>query len=118
MGLFVFHEFVSHAGVPLPWKVECDALTDADLDALAAIIASQIEFGSVYGIPRGGERIAAALMRHATHGPLLIVDDVLTTGTSMEEARAALGDPDALGVVLFARRPPPRWVRAVFTVTF
>ena len=28
MSLFIREDFISHAGLPLTWKVECDALTD------------------------------------------------------------------------------------------
>lgn len=113
-------EFTSHSGLRLSFKVECDALTDADLADLAKVISSKITFGAVYGVPRGGTRLAKALLDYCTfcgEDPLLIVDDVLTTGASMEEARAA--NPifaDAIGVVLFARGPCPEWVRPVFTV--
>lgn len=50
-------------------------------------------------------------LHHATglvSDPVLIVDDVLTTGASMEEARA--GRP-ARGMVLFSRMSPwPAWI--------
>ena len=28
MNLFIKEDFISHAGLPLTWKVECDALTE------------------------------------------------------------------------------------------
>jgi orotate phosphoribosyltransferase len=117
--LFVDGEFISHSGKRLPFKIECDALTDDDLDTLAAAIARRVvKFGSVYGIPRGGVRIAAALRRYATgHSldPVLVVDDVLTTGRSMEQAREQL-IPNVVGAVLFARGPCPDWIIPLFYV--
>jgi adenine/guanine phosphoribosyltransferase-like PRPP-binding protein len=44
---------------------------------------------------------------------LLIVDDVWTTGGSMEEHRAGR---DAIGAVLFARGPVADWVTPLFTL--
>ena len=34
MNLFIKEDFISHAGLPLTWKVECDALTEKDYDCL------------------------------------------------------------------------------------
>lgn len=113
MALIVAKSFVSHSGLNLDFKIDCDALSDADIAALAAIIARRVEFGSVLGIPRGGLRLAKALEPYASVGPRLIVDDVLTTGASMEAAR--MSDAD-IGVVIFARGPCPDWVTPVFRV--
>lgn len=112
--LFNSDEFVSNAGVKLSWKIECDGLDDADLQTLAQVISDKIEFCSVYGIPRGGIQIADALRRYCSqHGPHLIVDDVLTTGGSMELARQRF-DGDVVGVVLFSRGVCPSWITPVF----
>lgn len=118
MSLFKLGEFKSHSGLTLPFKIECDALTDADFDALASIVASSTQFGGVIGIPRGGLRFAKALKPHITTGPLLIVDDVLTTGKSMEEALLKSGRGDtAIGVVIFARKPAAPWIKPVFSLS-
>jgi orotate phosphoribosyltransferase len=121
MGLFQMGSFVAASGTELPWKVECDALTDADWKWAALQIACNGPFSSVEGVPTGGLRLASLLLPFAeTHrqvepsGPLLIVDDVLTTGGSMERQRAGR---DALGFVVFARGPLPPWVRALWTFT-
>lgn len=111
MSLFVNQTFVSHSGKVLDFKIDCDALTDADLATLASVIAKRFKFGAVEGVPRGGLRLAEALQPYVTKGPALIVDDVLTTGASMEQARKALTDR---GVVIFARGPCPSWITPIF----
>jgi orotate phosphoribosyltransferase len=107
--------FVSHSGRQLDFKIECDALTDEEIATFAAIIAARQGFSEVVGVPRGGIRLADALRSHCTEGPLLVVDDVLTTGWSMEEYRA--GGHDVIGAVMFARGPCPDWVLPVFQMT-
>lgn len=133
MGLFQLGDFTLNSGARSAWKLECDALTDGDITALAKMIHQMVEpFGSVEGIPRGGLRLAAELSKYAIDNmglPLptshLIVDDVLTTGSSMEQARAAFEDryrvpykriilPPPVGVVIFARGRCPKWIKAVF----
>lgn len=104
--------FVLHSGSETHFKMECDALSDHDWWSLAmAAHESGLRFGSVEGVPRGGERFADALQQFATEGKVLIVDDVLTTGASMEEQRAGR---DAIGLVLFARARPASWIKAIF----
>ena len=115
--LFVTGRFTSSSGIHLPWKIECDALTDADIETLAHLIAASVSFGSVEGVPRGGLRLAAALEPYAKgEGPLLIVDDVLTTGQSMERQRAGR---EAIGIVLFDRTGGADlgWIRAVWSLS-
>ena len=87
MNLFQKIFFISHAGLPLNWKIECDALTAEDWKGLARMIMDYEtrSFGSVEGIPRGGLPLAMALTEYATVGPPMIVDDVYTTGASFKE---------------------------------
>jgi len=115
MSLFAHGKFESHSGLTLPWKIDCDALTDDDLRVLAAEIATRIKFGQVVGVPRGGLRLAYMLEYYITtrHPVTLIIDDVLTTGQSMEQFRAG---KEAIGVVIFARGPCPPWVKPIFTL--
>ena len=62
MALFSLSPFTSSAGVTLPFKIECDALTDDDIETLAEMIRQMVgPFSSVEGVPRGGLRLAAAL---------------------------------------------------------
>ena len=87
MNLFQKISFISHAGLPLNWKIECDALSEDDWKGIARMIMDYEKrpFGSVEGIPRGGIPLAKALSEYATEGPPMIVDDVYTTGTSFKE---------------------------------
>jgi len=117
--LFRVGNFAAHSGVTLPWKVECDALTDEDWECAAVMAADIIgPFAKVEGVPRGGLKFAAALRMHSvTHHagvPLVIVDDVLTTGNSMNRHRG--NDLTAVGVVLFARGRCPDWVTPIWTM--
>ena len=93
--LFHFGWFPSHSGVQLPWKFDCDALSDGSIEAIARLIAGKVVFSAVYGIPRGGLRLARALEPHCTPKyPLLIVD----------------------GVVILARGECPDWVWPILSV--
>lgn len=120
MNLFVDGEFTAHSGETLLFKINCDALRKSDFATLAAEIARRMgRFRGVYGIPRGGIRLSLALLRYCTGSPLdpmLIVDDVLTTGRSMEEARKHFG-PHTIGAVIFTRRPCPDWIMPLFVLT-
>src|SRR5713226_6907450 len=101
-GLFQVGDFTLHSGLKSDFLINCEALTDADLRALAALVVNGLpDFRAVEGVPRGGLRFAAALTGAATgdeRDPLLIVDDVYTTGGSMEGHRAGRW---AMGVVIF-----------------
>ncbi len=108
------------SGVAADWKIDCDYLTRGDWGTIAHVVARMVApFGAVEGVPRGGLPFAEALKRYVSPAapylftPLLIVDDVLTTGGSMERLRAGR---DAFGVVLFARGPCPEWVTPLFTL--
>ena len=115
MSLFNAQPFTSAAGLELLWKLECDELSPADWRNIAAIVAPHFHFSSVEGVPRGGLLFAEALEPYKTEGGgLLIVDDVLTTGRSMEVQRR--GRVPASGLVLFARGPLPSWILSVLVV--
>ena len=90
MGLFVDEEFTSHAGLQLGWKIEMDALYESDWRCLAKMILEYETrpFREAVGIPRGGKRLGDILNESSTGNPddpVLIVDDVYTTGTSFKE---------------------------------
>jgi len=128
MSLFKCERFTSHSGLELDFKIDCDYLTDSDIECIAKIIAKKTRFGHVYGIPSGGTRLAEALEPYIDphSNTLLIVDDVLTTGRSMEEAKKHFEmlkkyfetlKYEVAGWVIFARRKPPEWVNAVFVLS-
>jgi len=112
--LFVAGDFVLHSGGLSYWKIDCDALADSDTETLALLIAQQFHFDRCEWVATGGERLGKVLQGYLSsrlpHN-LLIVDDVLTTGASMEEQRAGR---EAIGVVIFARGPCPSWVTPLF----
>lgn len=127
--LFEKKEFIMHSGGKGFFKIECDALTHDDVETLALIIAQKIKqftksdgwgIKNVYGVPNGGSRLANALQRrywdpHGEHR--IIIDDVLTTGNSMIEAKKDLGWDNALGIVVFARGPCPVWITPIFDMS-
>jgi hypothetical protein len=116
MTLFQRGAIVLHSGRSSWWKIECDSLDNDDLDVLAQLIAERVRpFSSVEGVPTGGLRLADALRPYASRcGDLLIVDDVYTTGGSMEEHRAGR---DALGAVVFSRGSCPEWIIPLFQLS-
>lgn len=112
--LFQTGAFILHSGEDSAFKIECDALTDHDWATLARLIVTRVPpFGEVEGVASGGLQLAAELEVYATEGPLLIVDDVLTVGTSMERQRAGR---EAIGAVVFARQECPDWITPLFTM--
>ena len=121
MNLFDCGEFVSHSGKLLSWKIDCDALSDGDIKTVAEIIAGKVDFSIVEGIPRGGLRLAEALKLYekSESYKYLIVDDVCTTGSSLEERKArelSIPSDRIVGYVIFNRGGLPDWANAVFHV--
>lgn len=115
MTLFKSGEFILHSGQKTDWIIDCDAFNDEDIKTLA-LIASKIlpPFGTVLPVMRGGLRLAIAISRYGQEGGrLLIAEDVVTTGTSMEEIRDGR---DAIGICIFARGPVPAWVTPIWSL--
>lgn len=117
MSLFNFggrYELAS--GKVSPFKIDCDHLTHEDWIALCDLALCFLKpFSEVEGVPTGGNYWADLMAHYCQEkGGLLIVDDVLTTGGSIERQRAGR---EAQGLVLFARAAPPPWVRALFRLT-
>jgi orotate phosphoribosyltransferase len=120
--LFEKKSFIMHSGEKSDFKIECDTLTSEDIETLAYLISRRFEFNGVYGIPTGGVKIANALKKYTNKKAIdyLIVDDVITTGNSMEEAadKFKYREP-IIGVVLFARNryPISRWIYPMFSMS-
>jgi hypothetical protein len=121
--LFEAGGFKAHSGKILPFKIECDALSDAEIHLLANLVLGLrpgARYSRIIGVPRGGLRLAESLRLKAgvpdPMAPNLIVDDVLTTGRSMDETAKAECCGAAMGAVLFARGPCPFWVKPVFSL--
>lgn len=115
MTLFKSGDFILPTGERTDWVINCDSLTDEDMQTLARIAADLLPpFGAVIPVMRNGPRFAQALTRYTQEGGrLLIAEDVVTTGNSMEEIRDGR---DCLGIAIFARRPPPVWITALWTM--
>ena len=120
--LFQKMEFVSHAGIPLRWKIECGAVKPAEWDCFATMIMDYQKepFSKVIGIPRGGLPLQHALEPYVTEGdyPWLVVGDVYTTGTSFREFCTDIKTMHAYKWCVFARKPidPNSDVNALFTM--
>lgn len=122
LNLFQLGDFTLNSGIKSKWKLECDALTDDDINTLAQMICQLIShrFSSVEGVPTGGLRLAKALSPFASiSGPHLIVDDVLTTAKSIKDMTdkfkgTGKKPEDVIGAVIFARGQCPYWVKPLF----
>lgn len=115
MSIFQFGDFTLHSGNSSNWKIECDFLNKEDFDTLAYLVHKFMpSFKRVEGVPNGGLRFAESLEKYCVpiaEWPLLIVDDVLTTGNSMNEYK---GNREAIGLVIFSRGKNPFWVTSIF----
>ena len=123
MDLFQKQKFTSHAGIPMEWKIEMDAISDKEWDCLAAMIMDYQKepFSKVVGIPRGGVKLQNALQKYSEwepKHPWLVVDDVYTTGTSFREFCTTKETMFAYKWAVFARKPTDKdsGVRALFTM--
>lgn len=120
MNLFQKQETKLNSGKVSDFKIECDALSDEDIDCIAYLISKMARFRGVIGVPTGGLRIATAVDKYSEIEneslPILIVDDVLTTGGSMERLKLDCEKyySEIIGVVLFARGECPVWVKPLF----
>ena len=114
--MFNWGDFISSAGETLPFKIECDDLTDKDWDTLARIVASRISYKRAIGVPRGGLKFAEALNRYRNKDSMLIIicDDVLTTGKSMQKYYEQYSHLPIIGIVVFARRECSAWIKPIF----
>ena len=119
--LFKSIEFKSHSGLDLNWKIEMDVLSDPEWFTISKMIMEiSPPFRKAVGIPRGGVKLGHLLQAHATgdkKDPICIVDDVLTTGESMNDFKRQnqwRTPTQYIGWVVFARTRCPVWVTALF----
>ena len=123
--LFQKKIFVSHSGVDLKWKIEMDALSHKEWECIASMIMELTPpFKEAIGIPRGGNILGKLMNHHGTgkrEDPICIVDDVLTTGGSMNEfktKRQWRNPSKYIGWVVFSRSQTPHWVNALFQMPY
>jgi len=116
LNLFQLGKFTLHSGEESHFKIDCDALTDEDIECIAYLLARRVGlFSHVIGIPRGGLRLAKALDKYSEpYGPTVIVDDVLATGGSMDEMMMRHSYTAVKSAVIFARGPCPDWITPLF----
>lgn len=122
--LFQLGNFTFNSGIRSRFKIECDELSNDSIAALACVGAHQVcHFGRVLSVPKGksgspidnAKRFADALAIYARHDSTitLLVDDVWTTGGSMESFRAhVMRGPYrwTVGWVAVAYKMPASWV--------
>ena len=124
MGLFTKQDIVLHSGQKTDFKIECDDLSYSDVETLCYLISKRFKFYNAFGVPNGGIKFAECLTQYRacvydTKLPILIVDDVLTTGKSINEFEKAIRPHyikkhKVIGVVIFARGKCPSWVTPMF----
>lgn len=125
--LFQTANFILHSGRRSNWKIDCDYLTKSDWDTLAMMAVNILPpFNSVVGIPIGGIEFCNALLKYRSdpkkHDTLLIVDDVLTTGSSFIEMKEKVFNETTnkwnqiIGCVAFSRGYHFDWVTPIFLI--
>lgn len=112
ISVFQLGSFEMSHGV-MPWRIDPEQLSLDDWEALALMLAETIRFGEVEPVGMPSIPFANALQRHVVSGqPLLIVDSVMYTGKTMEEARRGRR---SIGAVVFATGPVvPGWITPIF----
>jgi len=123
MNLFQNGDFILSSKTKSTWKIDCDALSEDDWLTLSIMAHNIIgNFSLAIGVPVGGCHFAKKLNNFCTHeGSILICEDVLTTGESMERIKYQLcksvPESKVKGITVFARGTPPLWVKTIFQFT-
>ena len=113
-------KFTLNSGKESDFKLVADEFINDNLDGLVQLVRRMVgPYGDVYGVPRGGCVIAEELKKYNASvltNTVLIVDNVLTTGGSMKQARELMSGKYEfiVGAVLFARGPCPPWIAPLF----
>lgn len=119
--LFKKQKFVSAAGLELTWRIECDDLTIEDWRQIAAISAPNLPpFKRALGVPRGGILLATELTKYVKPKSdiTLVVDDVWTTGKSMNDFAKFHDLKTWVGFVAFSRGVLPPLVKCFMQCNF
>lgn len=129
--LFQWGNFKLHSGEESWWRIDCDALSDSEIELFAKLIREKIGPFTEVICPdshhgSAAPKLVRALYRYKSDWlpgrnifvPLL-VDDVLTTGKSLEELKMSRmkiwpHGAEPVGIVLFARGECPDWITPVF----
>lgn len=132
MSLFQWGNFTLHSGDKSWWRIDCDSLTDSEIELFAKLIRERNGNFNIATYPKSHPgscvpKLAAALQKYTEpkfydNPIILIIDDVLTTGSSMEEVKTLQNKyfqertmvPEIYGVVLFARGKCPDWITPIF----
>lgn len=122
-------EFVLNSGHDSGFKIEVDEISDETIDTAMWLAYKSLPYiNEVVSVPRGGDRMARSFRKYlTTESPkksynVLIVDDVLTTGYSMEKVKGRELNSSSpfiqvYGIVLFSRLKReyvPSWIVPVF----
>lgn len=135
MSLLQWGNFTLHAGGRSWWRIDCDSLTDSEINLIAKLIHERIGIlrftvcpdshpGSC--VPKLVDVMNRLYAGGSAEAPILIVDDVLTTGSSMIARRSQIEESMSpsyyreggiVGAVIFARGPCPDWIMPLFQFT-
>lgn len=128
MSLFQWGDFTLHSGAKTWWRIDCDSLTDSEIELIAKLMYKKVGAFNLVTSPTSHPgsavpRLVQAISKYSL--PLmsvpiqcLIVDDVFTTGTSITEVKTKLiqqnHNPSIKGAVIFARGQCFSWVSPLF----
>lgn len=132
MSLFQWGHFNLHSGDKTWWRIDCDALSDSEIELFAKMISEKVgRFNSVVSPSShpgsSVHKLKDALKpycdpRVSDPGIIyLIVDDVMTTGVSMTEVFGQISPHAAVvkGAVMFQRGSVDiDWIKSIFKLNY